>query len=47
MLYRRLVGNYEFPSASSQAMTHLALINNLTKRITDEPANLAGHLLGT
>jgi transposase len=36
MLYRRLTRDYETLPASSQAMIHLASINNLTKRITDE-----------
>jgi transposase len=36
MLYRRLSRDYETLPASSQAMIHIASINNLTKRITDE-----------
>jgi transposase len=36
MLYRRLTRDYETLLASSQAMIHIASINNLTKRITDE-----------
>ncbi len=36
MLYRRLTRDYETLPASSQAMIHIASINNLTKRITDE-----------
>ena len=36
MLYRRLARDYETLPASSQAMIHIASINNLTKRITDE-----------
>ncbi|MEU7865139.1 IS5 family transposase, partial [Nonomuraea sp. NPDC049141] len=35
MLYRRLARDYETLPASSQAMIHIASINNLTKRITD------------
>jgi transposase len=38
MLYRRLTRDYETLPTSSQAMIHLASINNLTKRITDETA---------
>lgn len=36
MLYRRLTRDYETLPTSSQAMIHIASINNLTKRITDE-----------
>ncbi|MGJ6970158.1 IS5 family transposase [Streptosporangium sp. G11] len=36
MLYRRLARDYETLPTSSQAMIHIASINNLTKRITDE-----------
>jgi transposase len=36
MLYRRLARDYETLPASSQAMIHIASINNLAKRITDE-----------
>jgi transposase len=36
MLYRRLTRDYETLPASSQAMIHIASINNLTRRITDE-----------
>lgn len=36
MLYRRLTRDYETLPSNSQAMIHLASINNLTKRITDE-----------
>ena len=36
MLYRRLARDYETLPTSAQAMIHLASINNLTKRITDD-----------
>ncbi|WP_214111430.1 IS5 family transposase [Acrocarpospora catenulata] len=36
MLHRRLSRDYENLPTSSQAMIHIAAINNLTKRITDE-----------
>jgi transposase len=36
MLHRRLARDYETLSASSEAMIHVASIDNLTKRITDE-----------
>jgi hypothetical protein len=38
MLHRRLTRDYETLSTSSQAMIHIAVIDNLTKRITDETA---------
>jgi transposase len=36
MLYRRLTRDYETLPTSSEAMIHIASIDNLTKRITDE-----------
>lgn len=36
MLHRRLTRDYETLPASSEAMIHIAAIDNLTKRITDE-----------
>ncbi|MCX5096360.1 transposase [Streptomyces sp. NBC_00365] len=36
MLHRRLARDYETLPASSEAMIHVASIDNLTKRITDE-----------
>lgn len=36
MLHRRLARDYETLPTSSQAMIHIAAIDNLTKRITDE-----------
>jgi transposase len=36
MLHRRLARDYETLPASSEAMIHLATIDNLTRRITDE-----------
>jgi transposase len=36
MLHRRLARDYETLPASSEAMIHIAAIDNLTKRITDE-----------
>lgn len=36
MTHRRLARDYETLPASSKAMIHLASIDNLTKRITDE-----------
>ncbi|CAM5701259.1 IS4/IS5 family transposase OS=Streptomyces alboniger OX=132473 GN=CP975_34730 PE=4 SV=1 [Streptomyces alboniger] len=36
MLHRRLARDYETLPASSEAMIHIASIDNLTKRITDE-----------
>jgi hypothetical protein len=36
MMHRRLARDYETPPASSEAMIHVASIDNLTKRITDE-----------
>ncbi len=36
MLHRRLSRDYETLPASSEAMIHVASIDNLTKRITDE-----------
>jgi transposase len=36
MLRRRLARDYETLPASSEAMFHIASIDNLTKRITDE-----------
>jgi len=36
MLHRRLARDYETLESSSEAMIHIALIDNLTKRITDE-----------
>jgi hypothetical protein len=35
-LRRRLTRDYETLPASSEAMIHIAWIDNLTKRITDE-----------
>lgn len=35
---RRLARDYEALPASSEAMIHIASIDNLTKRITDETA---------
>ncbi|MFJ8542094.1 IS5 family transposase [Streptomyces sp. NPDC093586] len=36
MMHRRLVRDYETLTASSEAMIHIASIDNLAKRITDE-----------
>ena len=36
MLHRRLARDYETLPASSEAMIHLAMIDNVSKRITDE-----------
>jgi transposase len=36
MLHRRLARDYETPDSSSEAMIHIASIDNLTKRITGE-----------
>jgi transposase len=36
MLHRRLARDYETFPASSEAMIHLAMIDNVSKRITDE-----------
>lgn len=36
MLHRRLARDYETLPASSETMIHVASIDNLTKRITDE-----------
>jgi transposase len=36
MLHRRLVRDYETLPASSEAMIHIAMIDNVSKRITDE-----------
>jgi transposase len=36
MMHRRLARDYETLTASSEAMIHIASIDNLTKRITDE-----------
>ncbi len=36
MLHRRLVRDYETLPASSEAMIHVAMIDNVSKRITDE-----------
>ena len=36
MLHRRLARDYEGRPASSEAMIHLAMIDNVSKRITDE-----------
>ena len=36
MLHRRLARDYETLPAGPRAMIHLALIDNLTQRITDE-----------
>jgi hypothetical protein len=36
MLHRRLSRDYETPDSSSEAMIHIASIDNLTKRITGE-----------
>jgi hypothetical protein len=35
---RRLARDYEAPPASSEAMIHIASIDNLTQRTTDETA---------
>ncbi|MFE9976434.1 transposase, partial [Streptomyces hirsutus] len=36
MMHRRLARDYETLAASSEAMIHVASIDNLAKRITDE-----------
>ncbi|WP_285529802.1 transposase, partial [Streptomyces lavendulae] len=36
MMHRRLARDYETLTTSSEAMIHIASIDNLTKRITDE-----------
>ncbi|GHE72048.1 hypothetical protein GCM10017771_95990 [Streptomyces capitiformicae] len=36
MMHRRLARGYETLSVSSEAMIHIASIDNLAKRITDE-----------
>ena len=36
MLHRRLARDYETLTTSSEAMIHLAMIDNVSKRITDE-----------
>jgi transposase len=36
MLHRRLARDYETLPASSEAMIHIAMIDNVSKRITDE-----------
>ena len=36
MLHRRLARDYETLTTSSEAMIHLAMIDNASKRITDE-----------
>jgi transposase len=36
MMHRRLARDYETLAASSEAMIHLASIDNLAKRMTDE-----------
>jgi hypothetical protein len=36
MLHRRLVRDYETLPASSEAMIHIAMIDNISRRITDE-----------
>jgi transposase len=36
MLHRRLARDYETLTASSEAMIHIASIDNFSKRITDE-----------
>jgi transposase len=36
MLHRRLARDYETLPASSEAMIHLAIIDNASKRTTDE-----------
>ena len=36
MLHRRLARDYETLNSSSEAMIHIASIDNLTRRITDE-----------
>jgi transposase len=36
MLHRRLARDYETLTTSSEAMIHLAMIGNVSKRITDE-----------
>ena len=36
MLHRRLARDYEGRLGSSEAMIHLAMIDNVSKRITDE-----------
>jgi hypothetical protein len=38
MIHRRLARDYEILTTSSAAMIHIASIDNLTKRITDENA---------
>ncbi|WTE38378.1 transposase [Streptomyces sp. NBC_01618] len=38
MMHRRLARDYETLPASSEAMIHIASIDNLAKRITDETA---------
>lgn len=36
MLHRRLVRDYETLPASSESMIHIAMIDNISRRITDE-----------
>jgi hypothetical protein len=36
MLHRRLARDYETLASSSEALIHLAMIDNVSKRITDE-----------
>ena len=36
MFHRRLARDYETLPASSEAIIHLAMINNMTRRLTDE-----------
>ena len=36
MLHRRLARDHETLPASSEAMIHLAMIDNVSRRITDE-----------
>jgi hypothetical protein len=36
MLHRRLARDYQTLDSSSEAMIHIASIDNLTRRITDE-----------
>jgi hypothetical protein len=38
MMHRRLARDYETLAASSEAVIHVASIDNLDKRITDETA---------
>ncbi|MFJ8159165.1 IS5/IS1182 family transposase, partial [Streptomyces sp. NPDC094468] len=38
MMHRRLARDYETLTTSSEAMIHIASIDNFSKRITDETA---------